>query len=602
MKFSLKFRRKKKDEDLEEAAEAADEKPAKKEKPSGGGISEIKRWLFLHGEKAATLAIVALLALMVYSAIGKLELKRDQTPDDLKNSANQVRNKIENSEFPAARFPVPDYTGYVNTKITPIAPQSYDDGRFTGETEGPCRRCDPDIFPPQELQAKAGHGIFFVTKRQEDLQGVVVAGGEPEMRSLTPEMIRQLGGTSPPEGSEAEGRRWIVIHALVPYQRQVDAYDTCFIGCLGFEPDRDWPRFAHLNVRRIEIAAGVKKEWTVDQAYLDRVQAVWSGRGTDPVPEKFQAAELTQALGPLAQQSWKKWASHSKFAEFLSEKKAADVPSPDAMLGAAAAFGSGMHPAQRRPPHAMQDQAQPPTDETDGDTPPPVTEFKLVRLFDFDVEPGKSYRYQLQVIMKNPNSKSRGLPAFYLDNPGTMEEEVRESAWSPPGGIARVPHDASLIAAGIAPPNEERLEPAAEIIVEYLQVTKGNQPSGKLTLQRGQPLQGETKMLYVDAKSQQLMIDNSARIETDYTLIDLRQPEQVELGAMSPTAMLFMDNRGNLIIRDTADSMSQVDRFKKMDEAASAQPENQLEPQLRPPPEMSLEELERLQPRKSSRR
>src|SRR6185437_15544544 len=33
----------------------------------------------------------------------------------------------------------------------------------------------------------------------------------------------------------------------------------------------------------------------------------------------------------------------------------------------------------------------------------PVVEHRLFRFFDFDVEPGKTYRYRIQLVLSNPN-------------------------------------------------------------------------------------------------------------------------------------------------------------------------------------------------------
>ncbi|NIP84646.1 MAG: hypothetical protein GTO03_03460, partial [Planctomycetales bacterium] len=317
MKLSFKFRRKQKEEEqVEEAAEPQVSAIAKTSKGAG-----IKRWLFLHGEKLATLAVLLILVLMVYSAIGKLELKRGQTPDDLKNLASQIRTRIDNAPFPADNFPIPDYSGYVIEKTEPIAATNYQIGSFTGDEQTTCRRSDPEIFPPQQLEVKAGHGVFFVTQRQEDLQGMVVSGGTLDEHPLTPELIGDLRGSAPPEGGQAEGRRWVAITALVPYQQQVDAYDGCFQLCLGYDPEEDWPKFAHVNVRRIEIVPGTEqdgedaREWSLDESYLAKIGDSWAGRGTDPVPPEYQAPGLTQPLGPLANAAWNRWASHAHFDE-----------------------------------------------------------------------------------------------------------------------------------------------------------------------------------------------------------------------------------------------------------------------------------------------
>ncbi|NIL96126.1 MAG: hypothetical protein GTO53_02355 [Planctomycetales bacterium] len=603
MKFSLKFRRKNKAEDPENAVEETAATPARKEKKFSGAA--VKRWLFLHGEKVATGVVVALLALMVYTAIGKLELDSNQTPDDLKSRASQIREKIDNATFPADSFPVPDFSRQVKQNSVKLAAESYQIRNFTGDEQGPCRRCDPEILPPQQLEIKAGHGLFFVAKNQVEEEESDESDKQLDAREFTPELTSQLGATAPPEGAQSMGKRWIAVNALVPYQQQVDAYDSCFLRCLGYDRQEDWPKYTHVNVRRIEMTPDAEedwdeaKQWSVDENYLARLQDTWAGRGNDPVPQKYQVAGLIQPLGPLADGTWSGWASHSQFAESLPDDDSTQPRSDTTPAGMGPAWPGGSRPAvdPTRPPSGpnsmgMDTAGTPDTAEAAPATRPPLTKFKLIRVFDFDVEPGKSYRYQLQIVIKNPNGKSRGLPAFYLDNPEIKDEELRESEWSQSSGPAWVPLDANLYAAGIVPPTEDSPEPAAEVIVEILEIAKGTQPAGKMRLHRGEPLQGEAPLQYADVQSQKVMIDKQGKIDTEYTLLDLRLPQPTSVGPQSPAELLFMDDRGNLVLRNTVDNASRVERFKAIEKVASSQPTKVPDTPETPPADRDIDEWE----------
>jgi hypothetical protein len=79
------------------------------------------------------------------------------------------------------------------------------------------------------------------------------------------------------------------------------------------------------------------------------------------------------------------------------------------------------------------------------DEAPPVP-YKLFRFTDFDVQPGHSYRYRVQLVLKNPNY---GISADALATPAVKPEPYRDTPWSDASAVANVPPAPRLLAAGI---------------------------------------------------------------------------------------------------------------------------------------------------------
>lgn len=83
---------------------------------------------------------------------------------------------------------------------------------------------------------------------------------------------------------------------------------------------------------------------------------------------------------------------------------------------------------------------------------------------------------------------------------------------------------------------------------------------------------GTAQIVYPGAGGKQIIVNNGANLDTDYTLLDFR-PESPGGGNNSPVEMLFMDSNGNLIGSSAADDASKVDRLKKLQSALAAAPQ-----------------------------
>ena len=78
--------------------------------------------------------------------------------------------------------------------------------------------------------------------------------------------------------------------------------------------------------------------------------------------------------------------------------------------------------------------------EAEKDQPP---KYILLRFFDFTVKPGAAYRYQVKLVLKNPNYKVE--PRYLADSKSAASQAI-ESPWSEPTGAIVVPPDIRILA------------------------------------------------------------------------------------------------------------------------------------------------------------
>ena len=103
-----------------------------------------------------------------------------------------------------------------------------------------------------------------------------------------------------------------------------------------------------------------------------------------------------------------------------------------------------------------------------GGVMPQAIEYQLFRFFDFDVEPGKQYRYRVRLVLANPNYQMN--PLFLEDEKQSkipyLEEkgEDDERGWSEPTPAVFVPRDGRVLVASVNMPRDQHLavmEPTA---------------------------------------------------------------------------------------------------------------------------------------------
>ncbi len=596
MKLSL--RRKKKDEPAADVeAEAVEEKSAPVAvKPVGGGGKE---WLLLHVEKLVCAGVVVLFGLMLYGAIGKLVPEPLHTPENLKDKVVAVNRSVDDSKFPQERYPVPAFAEDAMRGQTSIPFDGFNFKAVTGEDIGDSggKRDDPKLYPPIELEVKAGSGVFYVKQTDPGLKGiqlpVVAKSNKPLPQGID-------CGIEPPAGALREGRRWVVVVALVPIAQQHKEYDAVFKSAMAYDSERDQPKYRIAIIQRLEIEPGTpadQLDWSKAKVW-NRVELQnkfaemnkWATNADELVDENLLIAELVDPLGPLGK-SWKPWATHSQIP-FAPPKR--DNPPPNRV---APRFTAGAKPdkddaiddtaddnavapvddifgkpKEKEPEKPVVVEEQPTAEpEQPKETMPP---YKLVRVFDFTVEPGKQYRYKIQLYMYNPNY---GVEPRFLVNPDSRDNQYRPTDWSESSETVRVPDDVQVLAAGVVPATEELPEERVDIIANLLDIAAGMAPSVRLQLRRGAVVGGRANGLEIDSANKSLVEHVDLPVTTDITLLDFGGGGNLAAGVDAPTKMLVLDSNGNLTVKNSADDAAGIAEFATLEGAKA--PVRELGPQ-----------------------
>ena len=343
----------------------------------------------------------------------------------------------------------------------------------------------------------------------------------------------------------------MVITALAPMDKQANNYLEHFADAGGYDPKRDVPEYVAARIQRLTVsdaAAGENVDWKNAQEWEfgefwhigKREMDTWATRAPEPVDPRFVDRALAKPLGPLAFRDWGRQATHPEIplappkvnkgsssatpppttapTPGLRDNSVPGTPRRNSVPSADNSnndfFGDGN--TNNEKPSPQEQPADPPT-AVNTPTSRRVVENRLVRIFDYDVEPGKMYLYRIQLALKNPNFKELGIDPRFLEDPARMQtRKYRESAWSQSSNAVRVPDNRQVYMATIG--NEEG--DADNIIVREIDFDKGEQRTGRISLQPGE-IANQTM---ADEQLQQGKglpeINNNNPISTDLVLLD----------------------------------------------------------------------------------
>jgi hypothetical protein len=279
--------------------------------------------------------------------------------------------------------------------------------------------------------------------------------------------IRGMGDTG------VVGRTIVAVTCLVPYGKQREEFDDCFVNAMNYSPKRDRPEYFYFVAER-KPAGAPEDSWKVvsDTGYMLRLARHWAEIETeDPVDESHRNPALTAPVLPALLQPVRKLATNPKIpikteedlrreAEALASRDAGSEPLDP------------LAPGELGGPRALgQPDTLPPVDdgsggdvldgdEFDGDEATDLdmeddfsgddfsggdfsgeAELKqyadqlLVRFYDLRAERGETYQYRVRVFLRDPNNpipggaaKGEDLGGFDPNNVGRGHAPVPERA------------------------------------------------------------------------------------------------------------------------------------------------------------------------------
>jgi hypothetical protein len=254
-------------------------------------------------------------------------------------------------------------------------------------------------------------------------------------------------------------------------------------------------------------------------------QESWPSYGAEPVDPRYIPPErsgisLVFPLGPLKNRPWGDEVCHPRI--------------PLLETAAAEARGDARRVRASHQAAVAQETAQEP-------------EFLLLRYFDYDVEPGKQYRYRVRLLLANPNYD---VPLHCLEDENAAASRYVETAWSEPTAVVQVSPDTQVLA-GAARTWGAR---ATVMMTKFLKST-GGLACEEFQVRCGQLL--DFKRL-TGSLSRGVLSDNqSVDYSSGMLLLDVhggkRMPGRSRF--TEPASLLLVDPLGNLVVRNELDDL-----------------------------------------------
>ena len=372
--------------------------------------AKLKQQLAAHGEKIGFVAALLLMGYMVYAAMGiqpyklKPEQQEATKPEDLKAKVDSVRNYI---------------TGSDNKKIDKFNLKT--DGVFLPDEE-PIKKIDrllvKDVTPSQFGGIELNKPLFDTKQRRSEPSYLALRDLRATFHNGAINFVKP-GAPADGNKMEALGEEWLSVTGIVPVDLQTTEYIKAFQNALDTTTGAT-PVYVRYMLQRAEVDpsnpdAPITWGAEVDPApYIAGERARWVNQGAEYVDASFVREALAQALPPLPNNDYGDWAGH--LPEIPKAGTAPGTPAAPAAPGAAPVAGPFGAPA-----------AAPAAAPGAAPAVKSAPAYALFRFIDFNVEPRKTYRYRVKLVLANPNYN---LNLSHLEKPQFAEGETRETEWS----------------------------------------------------------------------------------------------------------------------------------------------------------------------------
>jgi hypothetical protein len=442
----------------------------------------MKQWFLAHGEKVV-LGVVGVIALLmvVFAFIGKESVGLNQGPEEIAKRATDAKSTLATKPAPEVTVPLPvtlpPNTFHVTPfKRDPLAPPLIPLKRV---------RREPQFVPASDIRAQIVRGHLGIK------------GGKAGEEAGTADDVKGFKGAK-----QAAAFRAAIVTGLVPLGLQRNHYDDAFLDTTfheGYTGGQDAPEYYRCILERAEVQPGV----TDAQLTWTAVNEADNEQTTDDVRDPVLKAEMDKWAGfiqpdlvdaslvepwlvypnarPMAaegdatapaegEEAIDQWLPPRLVVDW--ERETVVHPTIAAAQDQAASAGSAK-PAEETKPNVLKP-ATPAIDEGAEDSEK-IKKFaasyghRLLRCYDFTVEPGKKYKYRVILVLRNPN---RGFDDRYLDSPKLKEGKFRLAPPSAASAVVSSPGDVQVLAGpGVAPTLRQR-EPGVKLQLTVLAETK----------------------------------------------------------------------------------------------------------------------------------
>jgi hypothetical protein len=197
----------------------------------------------------------------------------------------------------------------------------------------------------------------------------------------------------------------------------------------------------------------------------------------------------------------------------------------------------------------------------------------LFRYFDFDVEPGQTYRYRVQLELQNPNFNA---PIAATGGVASVREgPTRWTPWSEPTPAVRVSPTVNYFLTNVQPPRslvhpQARMnvfqydQDVGTVVQQELDVAMGQNVGGKARTEQADPAKGHVDNVDYTFKSNDILIDVISDVRftrTDHP--DLQLPADSRGLAQIPEMAAVVTPHGKIEVVDQMTQGVSLDRAKK---------------------------------------
>ena len=433
------------------------EKPAKSKKSSGSGFS-FKQFVLQHGEKFVVALVAAIAAYMLWSGLQTTSIEDTKTTQSLSDQASSVRREVltphwENVLAPEREIST-DFTRKSGDSRLPTSAKPYeiDAWEHIPKNRGG-KRGDPALVAPMDLKSSAFIGaIALNSNRGSEIQKLPDAPaltdrkrGSRNEETTTAAATRQMAegydfgydykNTTSKSNTSRISRdstasevipqfvNFASVTALVMHEQMVQNYVESLDGAPDFNPDRDSPNYLGFEVQRADVTT-VKdlnllgdRDWkTMPKLSGDEYTAMtekWPGTADETALADYTSDLLTMTIPPILLSRYNELVDHPKIPQ-KAPKSAAGGSGGGGMGGYDSSYADSMSSSDYGDAYAdslrsqNQQTAGPFITEDVIDEAPlskalKLTTYKLLRFFDFEVQPGRTYVYRVRLMLEDPN-------------------------------------------------------------------------------------------------------------------------------------------------------------------------------------------------------
>ena len=364
------------------------------------GKFNFKDLMVQRGEMFAVGGVLLLVAFFVFDAFGHNVLKPGMEPDDLRDDIDLAKAAMKDKPPPVEDVLVPVLK---NDSFNPQVQPSFVIGSF----EPRLKRGQPTFFSVESLRASAGSGSFAYKAE---------AGVKEPAGAVYLELAkgRVLPGYHGGEKASARASRWVLITGLIPFEKQQANFDSHTAGTVrpdGFDANKDVLRYVQPMIERAVVSGqnGAPLSWVVlsgkqvsrglkadDEWVAEKGRGNKGADGQLKMDPRFNSDVCTSPLPKLLLEDWTEAdvlhpPEISRLLEKTEQVKGKEpAKTGDGKLGGGGLFDERAAEKTVETPTKVGEVAQ-------------TVKYRLLRFFDYDVEPGKTYVYRVKLYMYNPN-------------------------------------------------------------------------------------------------------------------------------------------------------------------------------------------------------